>query len=270
MSSTSPWDRWAKFWSRSANRWEEFSHPLRRATGWRIWNPGIYGGLWHRRFLARYPPSRHPLVVFGLNPGPYGMAQTGIPFTDVKRLVTALPALARELVEEGIKVEVPGLAPTSLRPYLDRTFESSSVRVYRFLRQGWGSAERGWRAVVVANPCSLLFIDPEERKNRTPADFGRTVRARKGNVAAREIEEESNRLRSRCALEALEALDPRGAILLGKDVESVLAPRLIRELGPRRVVAWEHPARAVPERWAAGLLGELRCRGLFPDRRRNH
>ena len=32
-----------------------------------------------------------PLAVFGLNPGPYGMAQSGIPFTDLKRVAERLP-----------------------------------------------------------------------------------------------------------------------------------------------------------------------------------
>jgi hypothetical protein len=79
----------------------------------------------------------------GLNPGPYGMAQTGVPFTDLKRLASDLPKLARALAASGESLALPGLAPPSLRPFLTRTFESSAVRVYKFLaraRDGGGGA----------------------------------------------------------------------------------------------------------------------------------
>jgi len=162
---------WNLAWRRCALGWEGLRPCLVRSTGWKVWNPGLYGEPWHSRFRRCYPPAARPLVLFGLNPGPYGMAQTGIPFTDIRRLVSALPALVAELRNAGKRLEVPGLAPVSLPPYLSRTFEASSVRVYRFLERSWGDAERGWREVVAANPCPLLFIDTETGKNRTPADL---------------------------------------------------------------------------------------------------
>ncbi len=263
MMRDTPGRSWGKVWRRSARRWEDLAPALRRATGWRIWNPGLYGETWHARFRRLYRPGQHPLVVFGLNPGPYGMAQTGIPFTDIRRLVSALPDLAAELRGRGERVEPPGLAPPGLRPYLSRSFESSAVRVYRFLKKGWGGAERGWTEVVVANPCTLLFIDPAEGKNRTPADLARAARLRgSGRDQVRELVESFGRIRIRCAVESIEALSPRGAILLGKDVQAALGPALRRILGEARVIPWEHPARAVPESWASGLLSALRRRGL--------
>jgi single-strand selective monofunctional uracil DNA glycosylase len=258
-------DAWGNAWRRAGRRWEELAPALRRATGWKIWNPGIYGERWHVRFRRRYPPRDHPLLIFGLNPGPYGMAQTGIPFTDIRRLVASLPELALELRKSGEAVEVPGLAPADLRPFLGRSFESSSVRVYRFLERGWGSAELGWSDMAVANPCTLLFIDPAEGKNRTPADLGHAARAHpRGAVLARALGEKTDRLRVLCATEAVEALDPRAVILFGKDVQGALGPALSSLLGERKVIPWEHPARAVPEAWAGGLLSAIRSRGLAP------
>jgi single-strand selective monofunctional uracil DNA glycosylase len=253
-------------WRRSARRFVSLAREVAAATGWEVWNPGAYGERWHSRFRSLYPPIDSPLLVVGLNPGPYGMAQTGIPFTDIKRLTACLPALASQLAREGESVRVPGLAPTSLRRYLTRTFESSSVRVYRFLVHAFGDAEHGSRGVVVANPCPLLFLDPGTGKNVTPADLGRAVR-RLGTHDARALVAELDRLRWSNCEDALRSLTPRGVVLLGRNVQAAVGERMREALGSRSVLDHEHPARAVPDAWASGLATRLRARGLLPGRR---
>lgn len=253
---------WGGVWRRCARRWEGFARRLGKRTSWRVWNPGRYGERWHRRFREVYPVGPNPILILGLNPGPYGMGQTGIPFTDVRRLETELPDLAGRLRAEGEPVRVPGLAPPDLRPRLSRTFESSSVRIYRFLRLAAGNAGAGWRRVVAANPCPLLFM--EGSANRTPADLGRVLRA--GGVepsAARKMLEECDRLRRKCVQEAVRALEPRGVVLLGRNVQGALGGDAAFDPVPGGTLCWEHPARAVPDAWAAGLLREIRRRGWW-------
>ena len=252
---------WARAWRRSAASWESLAPRIASITGWKVWNPGRYGERWHASFRRTYPLRPRPILILGLNPGPYGMAQTGIPFTDIKRLRERLPAAAGAILRRAGRLEIPGLAPRSLRPFLGRTFESSSVRVYRFLDLGWGSAEEGWRHVAVANPCTLLFMDGTG-KNRTPADLASAGgRGGRGRDAAHEIRETCDRLRRATAREAMEAVHPRGVILLGKDVGKALGEQVVEALGASAVVTWEHPARAVPEKWAQGLLAEIQRRG---------
>lgn len=192
------------------------------------------------------------------------MGQTGIPFTDIKRLCSDLPRLAVRLREDGEPLSLPGLAPPSLCRFLHRTFESSSVRVYRFLSRGWGSAEDGWRDVVAVNPCSLLFMDPESGENRTPSDLGRALRKRAAARRVHTLLEQTERLRGECALSLVEALQARGVVLLGRDVQAALGDMLADRLGGSRVVSWPHPARAVPDAWASGLLARLRRSRLLP------
>lgn len=252
---------WGRTKLAAARRWERFAPTVAAATGWEVWNPGLYGERWHEPFRALYPPRHAPLVVFGLNPGPYGMAQSGIPFTDLKRIAACLPSLAAELARRGERLALPGLAPATLQPYLTRTFESSAVRVYRFLELGWGSAEEGFREVIVANPCTLLFMDRDTRENRTPADLARVVRAR-GTHDARVVQDEMARLRWLAAKESIEELAPRAAILFGRDVAAVMKERLAESFPALTVIEWEHPARAVPERWSRGLLAALEERGV--------
>ena len=115
---------------------------------------------------------------------------------------------------------------------------------------------------MVANPCSLLFIDPDGGANRTPADLGRVLRRRAPGQAGALLAA-CDRARRACALDALETLAPRGAVLLGRDVQAALQVDLESHLGATRVVPWEHPARAVPHTWAAGLHAALAHRGLL-------
>ena len=248
---------WGSAWRRSARRWESLSGRIESATGWKVWNPGRYGERWHAHFRSTYPVREGGILIFGLNPGPYGMSQTGIPFTDIKRLEAHLPALAGAIRERDGNLRLPGLAPRSLHPFLSRTFESSAVRVYRFLELGWGSAEEGWRHVTVANGCSLLFMD-RSGKNRTPADLYAAASRVMGD------RREAKRLLDRClaarclaAKDAVRALSPRGVVLLGKDTQQALVEEMNRLLGEAGILAWEHPARAVPDKWARGLLAEL-------------
>src|SRR5258705_10251578 len=85
---------WGGAWRCSARRWETLAATIASATGWKVWNPGRYGEPWHTLFRKIYPVREGGILIFGLNPGPYGMAQTGIPFTDLKRLEVCLPTLA--------------------------------------------------------------------------------------------------------------------------------------------------------------------------------
>lgn len=260
-------DRFGSFWRWSARRFEPLAREISRSTGWLVVNPGSYGERWHARFRRTYPLRRNPLLFCGLNPGPYGMAQTGVPFTDLKRLRAELPRLATELEATGSALVPPGLAPAPLRPFLTRTFESSSVRVYRFLALVRETAEAALRDVVFVNPCPLLFVERRSGENRTPADLPRELRraagtARAGLERAARLMAAFDAARLEVVTRAVERLEPRGAVLLGRDVAAVIGDSLRARLGARAVVEWEHPARAVPDRWARGLASELRRRGL--------
>src|SRR5216110_2372664 len=48
-----------------------------------IYNPLIYAWRAHEMYLRRYGNSRKHVLFLGMNPGPFGMAQTGIPFGQI-------------------------------------------------------------------------------------------------------------------------------------------------------------------------------------------
>jgi single-strand selective monofunctional uracil DNA glycosylase len=56
-----------------------FSRPVTHT-----YNPLIYARRGYDRYVAAFGGSVKPVVLLGMNPGPFGMAQTGVPFGDVE------------------------------------------------------------------------------------------------------------------------------------------------------------------------------------------
>ncbi|MEZ5305053.1 MAG: hypothetical protein R3F11_31080 [Verrucomicrobiales bacterium] len=50
-----------------------------------VYNPLEYAWRPHEAFLRRYATGPKRIVFVGMNPGPFGMAQTGVPFGEVAR-----------------------------------------------------------------------------------------------------------------------------------------------------------------------------------------
>lgn len=227
-------------WEEHAAAWEALAPRLARATKLRVWNPQRYGLPLYRRFAEEHlPPAPGALLAFGLNPGKYGMAQTGIPFTDVTRAALL-----------GIPLEPPGLAPPTLVPFLKSyRVERSSASVYGLLGELWGSPREGWRRVWAVSPCGLLFLE-KDGTNVTPAD---------ARLARRDDVRE---LRLRVVRECVALAKPRGILLLGQDVARVAGEALADE----DVLVADHPVARGPGRrgpvwWAETVGAQVRARG---------
>ena len=48
-----------------------------------VYNPLVYAAEPHRQYLRRYGRRPKEVVLLGMNPGPWGMAQTGVPFGEI-------------------------------------------------------------------------------------------------------------------------------------------------------------------------------------------
>jgi len=232
-------------WRGAAVAWDALRPRLARATRLRVWNPQLYGLAVYERFLRAHPPRAGALLALGLNPGKYGMAQTGVPFTST--------SVARERL--GLDLPQPfGVAPASLRPFLKSyTTERSSQSVYALLDRAWGGVGAGWRELYAVSPCGLLFLE-KDGENVTPAD---ARLARREDVRA---------LRREVALRAIGTLKPRGVVLLGQDVARVLGDDIRATVGEERVLVTDHPVARGPGRrgpawWAETVHAQLRERG---------
>lgn len=126
-----------------------------------VYNPLVYAAAPHRLYLSRYGARPKEVLWVGMNPGPWGMAQTGIPFGEVG-------AVKGWLGLEG-PVEKPEREHPA-RPVTGcgcRRSEVSGARLWGWARARFGTPERFFARFFVVNYCPLLFLE-ESGRNRTP------------------------------------------------------------------------------------------------------
>jgi single-strand selective monofunctional uracil DNA glycosylase len=190
-----------------------------------VYNPLVYARVPHDAYLARYGASSKRVVYLGMNPGPFGMAQTGVPFGEV--------SLVREWLGINGVVDRPQLEHPK-RPidgFACARSEVSGARLWGALKQRYGEPASFFEHAFVANYCPLVFME-ESGKNRTPDKLARAERD--ALFAA------CDRYLSRI----VEALDPCYVIGVGK----FAADRAVAALAGRSVQIGviPHPSPANP------------------------
>jgi single-strand selective monofunctional uracil DNA glycosylase len=126
-----------------------------------VYHPLEYARVLHEAYLGRYGQAGKEVLLLGMNPGPFGMAQTGIPFGDVAmvRDFLGLEGPVGRPAREHPKRPVQGMACTR--------GEVSGTRLWGWAKQDFGTAERFFARFFVANYCPLVFMESSGR-NLTP------------------------------------------------------------------------------------------------------
>ncbi len=129
------------------------------------YNPLNYAEAVHRAYLERYADQTKQALFLGMNPGPWGMGQTGVPFSDT--------VIASDWME--LPAAPVGVPPNERdeRPVLgwqcDRT-EGSGQRFYSYVREVIGPVPDFLSDHFVMNYCPLIMFGPEGN-NVTPEDL---------------------------------------------------------------------------------------------------
>ncbi|HXZ93099.1 MAG TPA: uracil-DNA glycosylase family protein [Burkholderiales bacterium] len=136
-----------------------------------VYNPLDYAWTAHQCYLERYGAGHPDVLLLGMNPGPFGMAQTGVPFGDVR------------MVREWLRIEAPVGRPGREHPKRRVTGfacprrEVSGQRLWGWARDAFGTPDRFFEKFFVANYCPLAFLEASGR-NRTPDKLPRAERDR--------------------------------------------------------------------------------------------
>jgi single-strand selective monofunctional uracil DNA glycosylase len=126
-----------------------------------VYNPLEYAVEPYKVYLQRFGSPPKEVVLVGMNPGPWGMAQTGIPFGEI------------EAVKHWMGIEAPVHTPENEHPKrpvegFDCTrSEVSGRRLWGWAQKRFKTPERFFSRFFVANYCPLQFIESGGR-NRTP------------------------------------------------------------------------------------------------------
>jgi single-strand selective monofunctional uracil DNA glycosylase len=217
-----------------------------RSPVWHVYNPLDYAWPCYELYLRRFatPPKR--VVFLGMNPGPFGMVQTGIPFGEVSAVRDWL-GICSEVVKP--------LRQHPQRPVTGfdcRRSEISGQRLWRLFAERFGSPERFFAHHFVLNYCPLAFMERSGR-NRTPDKL--PTRERELLFAACDQH----------LKETIQVLEPEWLIGIGdfarRRAEAVLPS------GSTKVGQILHPSPANPSAnraWAAVVAKQLESLGVWP------
>jgi single-strand selective monofunctional uracil DNA glycosylase len=135
-----------------------------------VYQPLVYARAPHEAYLRRYGEARGRVILLGMNPGPFGMAQTGVPFGDV--------AMVRDWL--GVEGEVGHPArehpERPVTGFACTRSEVSGTRLWGWARDRFGHADAFFARFFVVNYCPLAFMEASGR-NRTPDKLAPRERA---------------------------------------------------------------------------------------------
>ena len=126
-----------------------------------VYNPLVYARAPHAGYLELYGTTPKEVLLLGMNPGPFGMAQTGVPFGDVR------------MVRDWLRIDAPVARPSTEHPkrpvdgFQCARSEVSGTRLWGWAHERFGTPERFFARFFVANYCPLCFMESSGR-NLTP------------------------------------------------------------------------------------------------------
>lgn len=126
-----------------------------------VYHPLDYAWDLHRQYLERFGRGSKEVLLLGMNPGPFGMVQTGVPFGEIEavRSWLGLVGQVRQPALVHDKRPVQGFACTRS--------EVSGRRLWSWAAARFATPQRFFRRFFVHNYCPLAFVG-ESGANLTP------------------------------------------------------------------------------------------------------
>ncbi|MDG1892054.1 MAG: single-stranded DNA-binding protein [Verrucomicrobiota bacterium] len=126
-----------------------------------VYNPLDYGLQAHEDYLQRYAANRKRFIFLGMNPGPFGMVQTAIPFGEI------------HFVRDWLGIREISAGPAETHPkrpvqgFQCQRSEVSGKRLWGLFEERFCKPSSFFQDHFVANYCPLAFLE-ETGRNLTP------------------------------------------------------------------------------------------------------
>lgn len=212
-----------------------------------VYNPLDYAWRPHRRYLA-FGRTGIDALLLGMNPGPWGMAQTGVPFGEV--------GFVRDFLGIDDRVDRPEVEHPKrpIEGFACTRSEVSGRRLWGWVQERFGTPEAFFERFFIWNDCPLAFME-ESGRNRTPDKLPAEERAPLFEACDRS-------LRS-----MVELLQPRMVVGVGSHATKRLSVTLADLIADGLEVGTVlHPSPASPAAnrgWAEAATRQLTSLGLL-------
>ncbi len=221
-----------------------FSEPVTHT-----YNPLVYAWEAHALYLERYAQGKKRVLFLGMNPGPWGMAQTGVPFGEVGMVSDwmGINTLVASPENEHPKRPIQGFGcPRS---------EVSGKRLWGLFSEVYPDPNDFFAEHYVTNFCPLVWMG-ETGKNITPDKLPK-VESEPVDVACRKH-----------LAVMIKELDPEFIIGVGAFAEKQLKTMVSEHLPNYKGVIGKvlHPSPASPAAnrgWAEAANKQLREQGVW-------
>jgi len=213
-----------------------------------VYNPLTYAWSAHEQYLARFGAAGKEVLFLGMNPGPFGMAQTGVPFGEIAA------------VRDWMKIDAPIGRPAAEHPRRPvrglacPRSEVSGRRLWSLFAERFGAPEKFFARHFVINYCPLAFLEGAGGKNRTP-----------DKLPAAEAEP-LRRICDNHLRKVLEILQPRWIIGVGNFAEKraqIAANGSNARVGKILHPAPANPAANQPPGWSRKAAAQLQSLGVW-------
>ena len=210
-----------------------------------VYKPLTYAWAPYEAYLRTYAGGQKRVVFLGMNPGPFGMAQTGVPFGEVAavRGWLGIQGVVGKPEAEHPRRPVAGFAcPRS---------EISGRRLWGLFAEQFGTPEQFFAEHLVMNYCPLIFLE-ESGRNRTPDKLPASEKAALFRACDRHL------------LAVVAALRPEWVVGVGK-FAARQAAKLLAER-PVQIGQILHPSPASPAAnrdWQGRVKARLNQLGVW-------
>ena len=149
----------------------EALQPLRfSAPVTHVYNPLIYARAAWDSYCQQYGRGTRKVLALGMNPGPFGMSQVGVPFGEI------------EHVRDWLGIYAPiGKPPAEhpKRPILGFDCPRSEVsgrRLWGWAKETYGTPEAFFETFFITNYCPLVFMEGVNGRNFIPEKLPKAER----------------------------------------------------------------------------------------------